>query len=44
MTRQQRLAGDERLGAAVGPALHWIIPPSSLSNMTGKIIVLAQTR
>ena len=39
MTRQKRLAGDERLGAAVGPALHWIIPPSSINNTTDKIIL-----
>jgi hypothetical protein len=39
MTRQHRLPGDERLGADVGPALRWIIPPSSLSNTTDKIIL-----
>jgi hypothetical protein len=38
MTRQWRLAGDERLGAAVGPPRHWIIPPSS-NNTTDKIIL-----
>jgi hypothetical protein len=39
MARQRRLAGDERLGAAVGPALRWIIPPSSIDNTTDKIIL-----
>jgi hypothetical protein len=37
MARQRRRTGDERLAAAVGPALHWM--PSSTNNTTDKIIL-----